>query len=237
MPWALNLPSAALAFAITLVEMTEVVALVFALSADHRSIRPAALGAIAGTAVVAAVALLVGAGLEALPRAPLLWGAGVTLFLFGLFLLRSTIRTYRKLAHPSAGGPPPRTSLPFAGGFAVGAVEAIETVIVLLALAAAGNGASALVGASVGGAVLVGGALMVHERIRRVKVPTLKLSATSALFAFAFFWGGQADGIPWPGPSELQDLWLIPLFAGAFVIVRSLVAWRSPRAPLFGAKG
>jgi len=216
----LYLPALAAAYLITIVEMTEVVALVFALSADHTSVRPGVYGAIAGTGVVAAVALALGAVLTALPQNVLLWSSAVVLAAFGVFLFRSTLRAYRRrnagvspTAHRSTA------ALVFAGGFSAGAIEAIETVIVLLALAAAGHGVPALVGAVAGGVTLVAAASVVHDRIRRIKVPWLKLGATSMLFAFAVFWGGEAAGVPWPG----QDLALAPLFLVALVLVRGLV--------------
>lgn len=227
---AVYLPALAVAFVITVVEMTEVVAVVFAFGADRGAYRHGVLGAIAGTGVVALVALAAGAALLSLPHAGLLWGAAAVLFAFGLFLFRSTLRTYRRQrsagspgAHPPTEGPKARADvLQFAGGFSVGAIEAIETVIVLIALAAAGYGGSAVVGSLLGGAVLVGAALVVHQRIRRIKVPTLKLGATSMLFTFAVFWGGEAAGVAWPG----SDLALVPIFLAALLVVRGLLAAR-----------
>ena len=217
----LYLPALIAAFLITVVEMTEVVALVFALSADHRSVRPGVLGAVAGTTTVALVALGLGAAILALPRTWLLWGSAGVLTAFGVFLFRSTLRSYRRARQAAAGAPvashPPVVL--FAGGFSVGAIEALETVIVLLAIAAAGHPGSALVGSLVAGAVLAVAAALVHERIRRIKVPVLKLGATSLLFAFAVFWGGEAAGYPWPG----QDLILVPLFLIALVLVRGAI--------------
>jgi Ca2+/H+ antiporter, TMEM165/GDT1 family len=225
----LYLPAVIGAFIITLVEMTEVVALVFALGSHHGSIRTGALGAIAGTAAVSLVALAFGAALVALPRSYLLWGSSIALIAFGLFLFRSTVRSYRRARAAHAGSdlaaPPTKSShaIQFGGGFSVGVVEAVETVIVLIALAAAGYGVSALVGALAGGVLLVGVAAAMHERVRRLKVPLLKLGATSLLFAFAVFWAGEALGFPWPG----ADLILIPLFAVSFVLVRSVVGFLS----------
>ncbi|MCI4370619.1 MAG: hypothetical protein L3J81_04735, partial [Thermoplasmata archaeon] len=71
----LSVPALVIAFVITVTEMTEVVALVFALSADAGTVRPGALGAVAGTSTVAVVALASGAAIEALPHADLLWAA------------------------------------------------------------------------------------------------------------------------------------------------------------------
>lgn len=209
-----------LAFVITVVEMTEVVALVFALRGDSGGIRHGALGAIAGTAVVALVALAAGAALLAVPSDLLLGAAAIALFGFGIFLFRSTLRSYRRSRQPPAPAAPKtggsERALQFGGGFTIGAVEATETVVVLISLAAAGNGASALVGAIAGGVILVGAAALVHERIRRIKVPQLKLGATALLFTYATFLAGEASGYAWP----YGDLALIPLFALALLLVR-----------------
>ncbi len=217
----LYVPALLVAFVITLLEMTEVVALVFALSADQRTIAHGALGAIGGTTTVALVALGFGALFLAFPRDDLLWASAVVLAGFGVFLFRSTLRTYRRERAAAAGTPPPphRPVVQFAGGFSVGAIEATEAVVVLLALAAAGYAASAIVGAVVAGVVLVVATALVHERIRRIKVPWLKLGATSLLFAFSVFWFGEATNYPWPG----SDLILIALFFAGVVIVRGAV--------------
>lgn len=218
----LYLPALLTAFLITVIEMTEVVALVFALSAEHGSIRTGSLGAIAGTTVVALLAIGSVALLLAVPHTDLLWGSAVVLLAFGLFLFRSTLRSYRRARAPPAPATAPKSSahaLQFAGGFSVGAVEAVETVIVLIALAAAGYPDSAVIGSVAGGVLLVGVAAAVHERIRRIKVPWLKLGATSLLLSFAIFWGGEADGIRWPG----NDLFLVPLVLGMLVLVRGVV--------------
>ncbi|MGB6500054.1 MAG: hypothetical protein WBG19_01440 [Thermoplasmata archaeon] len=217
--FALYLPVVLAALLITLLEMTEVVALVLALGAEEPSLRHGAAGAVAGCATVALIALASGAALLAFPRSYLLWAAAVVLAAFGVFLFRSTLRTYRKLrAAAIAGGPPaaPRRVAQFAGGFTVGAVEATEVVVVLLALTAAGYGGSAIVGAVTAGALLVVVAFAVGERVRRIKVPWLKLGGTSMLFAFSVFWAGEARGVSWPG----ADLFLIPLFVVSLVLVR-----------------
>jgi uncharacterized membrane protein len=220
---ALYVPALVVALVITVVEMTEVVAVVFALGAEGPSLGHGAMGAVAGTSVIAVVAVGFSAALVDLPSADLLWGASVVLFAFGIFLFRSTLRAFRRQRAAASGGSsaPPGTSraLLFGGGFVVGAIEATEAVIVLVALAAAGYGFSALIGALVGGAALAIAAVLVHQQIRKIKVLTLRLGATSMLFTFSVFWGGEAAQIQWPG----SDLFLIVLFVGALVVVRGLL--------------
>lgn len=222
-------PAFVAAFLVTLIEMTEVVALVFAFGADHRSIRHGALGAVSGTAVVGAITLASAAVLTALPHTSLLWGSAVVLVAFGLFIGRSTLRSFRRARTPApAGAPSPgrrADAIQFAGGFSVGTVETVEAAIVLVALAAAGYGWTALIGALSAGAILIVAAATLHERIRRIKVPWLKAGATAVIFSFALFWGGEAAGVDWPG----NDLILLPMFVVGLVLVRGAVALDTTR--------
>ena len=200
-----------LAFVITVIEMTEVVALVFALRGETGSVAVGAWGAIAGVAVVALAALGTGTALTQVPREWLLIGAAITLGAFGVFLFRSTRRAFHRAWFPSPASPGHDTgarALQFSGGMTIGVVEAMEVVVVLIPLAAAGSGASALVGAAAGGLLLVALAVAMHERIRRIKVPWLKLGATALLFSYAMFFVGEAFNFPWP----YGDLSLLPLF-------------------------
>jgi len=221
--YALYVPALLVAFLISLLEFTEVVALVFALGTDASSLRPVALGAIGGAATVGLIGIGFATVLVAFPSHYLLWAAAVVLAAFGVYLFRSTLRTYRYArGNAHSGTPPPsrHDAVQFGGGFSVGAVETTEAVIVLLALAAAGYGFSALIGAAAGASVLVVAAAIVGPQIRRIKVPWLKLGGTSLLFTFAIFWAGEAVGVAWPG----GDLFLIPMVVAVAAVVRGGVA-------------
>lgn len=222
---ALYFPALLTAFVITLIEMTEVVALVFAFRGDEGSVRNGAYGAVGGVAVVAVIALGFSAALLMFPTEILLWASAVVLAGFGVFLLRSTLRTYRRTRAARSDPPsaPPRSAKPiqFAGGFTVGVVESIETVVVLIALAAAGYGLSALIGAVLAGAVLVGVAIPLHEQVRKIKVPWLKWFGTALVFSYAVFWGGEAAGVTWPG----GDLFLLVLVPLALLLVRAGISF------------
>ncbi len=227
---SLYAPAVLAAFLITLLELTEVVALVFALSADAASVRPTALGATSGTAAVGISAFVVGSALLAFPHEYLLTASAIVLVGFGAFLFRSTLRSYRRAAQQKAGtapSPPVHRTVQFGGGFTVGVIETTEAAIVLIAIAAAGYGPSAVVGAVAGGIVLVAVAAAVHDRIRRIKVPWLKLGATSLLLSFAVFWAGEALGVAWPG----GDLILVPLVVVFALAIRGAIAGilRGPR--------
>jgi Ca2+/H+ antiporter, TMEM165/GDT1 family len=224
MALALYLPALLAAFLITVLEMTEVVVLVVAVSADHPTARPGATGAAAGVTVVALLALGVGAALALVRPSVLLFVSGVLLAGFGVFLFRSTLRSYRRAAAPPTGPVPPSKvagAVQFGAGFTAGGVEAVEVVVVLLGIVAAGYATSAIVGALAGGTILVVAAFFLHEQLRRIKVPWLKLLGTSMLFTFATFWFGEAVGVRWPA----GDLFLIPLFVLALLLTRAAIQW------------
>jgi uncharacterized membrane protein len=220
---AIDVGALALAFLITVVELTEVVALVFALHGETETVRHGALGAVLGVAVVGAVAVLGGSLILRLPSRDLLVASAVVLAAFGVFLFRSTLKSYRRARAARSGAPsasPGARSIQFAGGFTVGVVETMEAVIVLLPIAAAGQTVAAVAGAVSAGVLLVVLALAIHEQIRRIKVPWLKWGATSLLFSFAVFWAGEAVGLAWP----YGDLTLVGLFVVALGIVRLALA-------------
>ena len=221
MAFELYVPALIVAFVLTLIEMTEVVVLVIAVTADHPTVRPGAAGAVTGVTVVSLLALGVGAALAVVAHTYLLWVSAVLLAAFGVFLFRSTLRSYRRAAEPASAAPPSRYAggFQFGAGFSAGAVEAVEVVVVLLGLTAAGYGWDAIVGAFLAGAILVVLAFLIHERLRRIKVPWLKLFGTSMLFTFAAFWLGEALGVAWPG----SDLFLIPIFLLALLVSRGLI--------------
>ncbi|MGD0718785.1 MAG: hypothetical protein ABSA15_04320, partial [Thermoplasmata archaeon] len=134
---AISPATVVLAFLIVVVEMTEVIALVFALQGETGTLRTGAAGAVAGTAVIGTIAIVAGSLIVAIPSEYLLLGSGIVLVAFGVFLFRSTLRSYRKARAPpspgrGAGVPRGARTILFTGGFTVGAVDTTEAVIVLL---------------------------------------------------------------------------------------------------------
>ncbi len=218
-----------LALVVTLIEYTEVVVLIYALGAERGTLRYASIGAAVGSGVIAAIAIGAGRALVALPSSELLGASAIVLFAFGAFLFRSTLRTYRRArAPPSSAGPKIAPPVHFAGGFTVGAIETTEAVAVLLPLAAGGQYLAAVAGALAAAVGLAIAVALVHERIRRIKTPWLKLGATSLIFSFATFWAGEALRVPW----LYGEISLIPLFVVALLAVRGAigVGLRAPRA-------
>lgn len=231
------------AFLITVLELTEVVAVVYAIGAGSRSMRPAAAGASGGVVLVALIALGTGVAITRFPLQYTLVGAALLLWGFGFFLLRSTLRTYLREARKKRGiqstkrggleEPGLSDHALLAGSFSVGVVETVEAVVVLVALTAGGFGLEAALGFILGGILLLGVGVTLHERIRRLKVPPLKWVATSLLFTFAVFWSGESAGlwsrITFPtvgGVVVPADVVLLPVFAVALALVWVAIALR-----------
>jgi uncharacterized membrane protein len=231
------------AFLITVLELTEVVAIVYALGSASRSMRQGVLGAVSGVVFVSLLALVTGVAIEQFASqaetillvvsAVLLWGFGVVLF-------RSTVKSYFKEAvKKKEGGEKESHSIVdefsskalFSGGFSVGAVETLEAVIVLLALTGAGFGMEAMTGFVAGCCLLLALGYILHDRIRKVKVPPLKWIGTTLLFTFALFWSGEsmedAGWFNWPTfGTQVTDIVLAPIFVVVLVVVWFAVQYR-----------
>lgn len=248
----------ATAFLVAMLEMTDVFALVYALGAGARSMRPGLLGAVTGVAIVAAIGVTIGATLsfaqtefsEALVHA----AATIVLWGFGFFLLRSTLKTYvqeeRKRqgnAAPKKSYPPPSSMTPSelaVTGLTVGLTEAFEAMVPLIAIAAQGMAPEAAVGGVLGGLVLVPVGYVLRERIKKVKVPPLKWVTTSLLFAFAAQWSFEAlveigvTPLPSNASAFLLALFLPPLIIASLLIVRGIIEiWVRSIVPPLPAKG
>jgi uncharacterized membrane protein len=229
------------AFVITLVELTEVVAIVYALGASSRTLGPGFRGAVAGVALVGVIGLAAGATIAVTLGTYSILVGSVMLWAFGVFLLRSTLRTYLREDRKSRGIASPKHEDPhgeltdqqlFSLGFSVGGIEALEAVIVLIAISAGGFPAEAIVGAVIAGAVLVLLGSSLHQQIRKIKVPALKWVTTSLLFTYAIFWTGEALGnfgrTVWPTTvlGLPDDVLLIPIYVVVLLIVRAIVGAR-----------
>lgn len=227
------------AFFITLLEMTDVVALVYALGAGARSMRPGLVGAVGGVALVSVVAIAVGLALVGIPDALTHAVGTVIIWGFSFVLLNSTFKTYRREAQRKAGQkvqkkehPPPEALTNrdlVVTGFAVGCGETIEAAIPLLALSATSGSSPVVVGALFAGVVIIVAAYFLHEHIKRIKIPLMKWVATSLLFAFAMLWTLETLGnltviyFPVYWGSIPTDILLIPFLIFTLGMVRYAV--------------
>lgn len=228
--WSTAAPAIGAAFFASLVEVVEAFTIVLAV-ATLRGWRPAAFGAVAGLAVLAAIVLLLGPLLGHVPIHWLQLTIGILLLLFGLgWLRKASLRAAGVIplhdeeaiysAEAAALDEEARHRRQNLGWIAAATalkavlIEGLEVVFIVIAV---GAGRGLLLPAGLGAAaacavVLVSGAI-VHRPLSRVPENTLKFGVGVMLSAFGVFWTGEGMGIAWPG----QDLALL-LFAGLFLV-------------------
>src|SRR5215469_14880983 len=229
MAWSVAAPAVSAAFLASLVEVVEAFTIVLAV-ATLRGWRPAALGTIAGLAVLAGIVLLLGPLLDRVPIGALQLAVGVLLLLFGMGWLRkaslraagvvslrdedAVFRTETAALNERAHGQ--RRGLDWAAGItALKAVlfEGLEVVFIVIAV---GAGRGLLVPASLGalaaGGLVLAAGVVVHRPLSRVPENLFKFGVSIMLCSFGVFWTGEGLGIAWPG----QDL-ALPLFIALFL--------------------
>lgn len=166
--------------------------------------RPSAFFYVALGVVAVFVPLFVlGALITLLPYLYVRLVGGALLLYFGLRLVKSA-RT--SVIRSRKGG---SSSEHFEKGvmttaFSVGAVEAFEAAIVLVALLP-NNFQSTVVGMGTGIALVVVATYLLRNQVRRVKQANMKVVVSALLLSFAVFWFGEAFVV-------LSDLALVPLF-------------------------
>jgi uncharacterized membrane protein len=197
------------ALGITTLEMVEASAV--GLTLYHASKRPAVFGAVAaGTIVVLIPTLILGRAIALLPVFYVRLIAAVLLLYFGLRLAKSAKRAlFRSRVGGFHGEEESHRSLMVAG-FSVGAIEAFEAAIVLVALLPV-NFDSTIFGLVTGIVVVVLATLILQSQVRKVKQASMKIAVSALLLSFSTFWGAESL-IP------VSDLFLIPFF-GLFALL------------------
>ena len=200
------------ALGITTLELVEAAAVGLALYGDSR--RPSVFLYVAlGVIAVFVPMFALGALITLLPDVYLRLGGGVLLLYFGLRLVKSARRS---VIRSRKGGSPSPEHLEkgiMTTAFSVGAVEAFEAAIVLVALLPV-NFQSTVIGMGAGIAVVVVATFILKKQVRKVKQANMKVVVSALLLSFAMFWFGEAF-------VELNDIVLVPLFiVFAFVVHR-----------------
>ena len=95
--------------------------------------------------------------------------------------------------------------------FLVGATEAFEAAIVLVALYPQGF-ISTIYGAILGGIIVILGSFILRTKIRQIKQAIMKVVVASLLLTFSLFWFIESVIV-------INDIYLIPMFLVFFVIV------------------
>lgn len=229
--WTTAGPAVISAFLASIVEVVEAFTIVLAV-ATIRGWRPAALGTAAGLVVLAALVVILGPLLEAIPLTALQLVIGVLLLLFGLRWLRKAILRYagfialhdeakafaKEEASLREAERREGSHLDWIAGITAFKAVVLEGVEVVFIVIAVGAGKGLLVPAALGAlaacvlVLLIG--LIVHRPLARVPENTLKFGVGVMLSAFGVFWTGEGLGVEWPG----ADLAIIA-FALVFLIL------------------
>jgi uncharacterized membrane protein len=223
-------PSVTAAFLGSLVECVEAFTIVLAVG-TIRGWRSALLGTVGGLVVLAALVVVLGPALAAIPVTVLQLVIGALLLLFGVSWLRKAVlraagllalhderRAFESAtaALDSGAAAPGRwDTVAIVTTFKAVVLEGVEVAFIVLTVGAAGH---MIVPASVGAAgaavVVALAAVALRRPLARVPENTLKFSVGVLLASLGAFWLGEGLGVPWPG-GELAILGL----AGVFLIV------------------
>ena len=246
MIWTKAAPAVTTAFLSSLVEAVEALTIVLAV-ASVRGWRPAALGSLAGLALLLLIVVALGPLLNWVPLHALQLVIGVLLLLFGMRWLRKAIlRAGAVIALHDEGiafatekeelrdqARQHETRLDWLAGlasFKAVVLEGLEVVFIVIAVGA-GRGlvGPASLGALAACLVVAAFGFVIHRPLERVPENTLKFAVGVMLSAFGVFWTGEGLGVPWPG----EDLAIVAIAALFLLIAIAAVALIRPRVGAF----
>jgi uncharacterized membrane protein len=200
------------ALGITTLELVEAAAVGLALYGDSK--RPSTFFYVAlGVVAVFVPMFVLGALIALLPDVYVRLVGGVLLLYFGLRLVRSARRSVIRSRQGVSSQERFEKGIMITA-FSVGAVEAFEAAIVLVALLP-NNFQSTVFGMGTGIAVVVVATFLLRNQVRKVKQANMKVVVSALLLSFAIFWFGEAF-------VALNDLLLIPLFIVFALAVHSI---------------
>lgn len=206
------------AMGITLLEMSEATAVGIALFAESKE-AAVFLAVILGVLVILVPTAVIGKYITLLPIFYVRLISAILLLYFGIRLIRSSRRSVKfslGIKAPHKSEPEGHGDLMYTG-FSVGAVEAFEAAIVLVALYPNGY-LETITGLIIGAALVVVAGFVLHSQIRKVKQATMKIAVSALLLTFSAFWFTEAF-------VTISDLYLIPLFIVFFAIVYIIAHW------------
>jgi uncharacterized membrane protein len=204
-----DIPIFLAAMGITLLEISEAAAVGLALYAEGGP--KAFLYVILGITIVLSITVVVGKEISLLPILLIRLVAAFLLLYFGLRLARSARRAVLRARGPSKDSGEEVEKGLFYTGFSVGAIEAFEAAIVIVALIPM-DYSSTMIGMVSGLLIVVIGTVTLKNQVRKIKQANMKVAVSALLLAFSFFWFAEAF-------VNVSDLYLVPLFAVSIVSV------------------
>jgi uncharacterized membrane protein len=228
------------------VEFVEALTIVLAMGTT-RGWRSTWVGVGAALAALAVVTALAGYALQSwLPEALLQLVVGTLLLIFGLQWLRKAIlrsaglkalhdedETFRSEVQAAReAGDDKRLGLDwfaFVVSFKGVFLEGLEIVFIVLTFGLNGDSIPlAVLGASLGGLIVLGAGLALHKPLARVPENTIKFVVGLLLSTFGTFW--SVEGLGWFGPSDASLEW--PGGDAALLVLLALwalLAWAAVR--------
>ena len=197
------------AMGITLLEISEAAAVGLALYSEGGS--KAFLYVGLGSANVLILTFIIGKEIALLPILLVRLIASFLLLYFGLRLVRSARRAVLRLRNGGNFNDEKIERGLFYTGFSVGAIEAFEAAIVLIALIPI-NYDSTFFGMLAGLIVVVIGTVILKNQIRKIKQADMKIAVSALLLSFSVFWLSETF-------INISDFILIPLFIIFFIVV------------------
>ncbi len=197
------------AMGITLLEMAEAAAVALAIYAEagYRAFVSVSLGA----AVVLAITFLIGKEIAYLPVFIVRLIAAALLLYFGLRLAKSARKAVLRARKKEAYAKEKFEKGLFYAGFSVGAVEAFEAAIVLVALIPIDSN-STLLGLVAGLIVVIIGTFLLRSQVRKIKQAVMKVAVSALLLSFSMFWVIESV-------ANIYDLLLVPMFLVFLAVV------------------
>lgn len=211
---------------ITTLEMSEASAVGMALYADSHHIA-IYVALCLGVLVILLPTALIGNFISIFPLFYVRVFSATFLLYFGLRLIRSSRRSVRYSLMPpgssTAGHGASEHRSMAASAFSVGAVEAFEAAIVLVALLP-NSFNSTIEGLGLGVVLVFVASIALGSKVRKMKQANIKIAVSALLLTFAVFW--YAESV-----TQLNDILLLPIF-----LVFALVVYYIAHMGLHAAK-
>ena len=236
--WMQGAPQMAAAFLGSSVEAVEAMTIVLAAGAV-RGWRSALMGSAGGLVTLAAIVVVFGSALAAIPIDYLQIAVGTALLLFGIrWLRKAVLRSAGVVAlHDESAIYAAQTNTlqsseqsaaawdPVAALTAYKAVvlEGVEVVVIVIGVGTVGNMIlPASIGALAACALVATVGALLHRPLARVPENTLKYGVGVMLTSFGWFWFGEGIGIRWPyGDAAILGLMFV-LFVASALMVRCI---------------
>jgi uncharacterized membrane protein len=236
--WMQGAPQMAAAFLGSSVEAVEAMTIVLAAGAV-RGWRSVLMGSAGGLVTLAAIVVVFGSALAAIPINHLQIAVGTALLLFGIRWLRKAVLRSAGIvalhdenaiyaAQTNTLQSSERSAARWDAVAALTAykamvLEGVEVVVIVIGVGAVGNMTlPASIGALAACALVAGMGTLLHRPLTRVPENTLKYGVGIMLTSFGWFWFGEGIGIRWPyGDAPILGLMFV-LFVASVLMIRGI---------------